>query len=52
MKKIKNLLKKAIAIVLPYTNKKIYGMKGVQYTGVPEGEIWIFTKDKMYKYQE
>jgi len=43
MKKIKNLLKKAIAIVLPYTNKKIYGMKVFQYVGVPEGEIWIFT---------
>jgi len=46
----KKNIKKIIKKILPQERGEIWGMTCHTWSCVPEGELWIFTKDKFYKY--
>jgi len=46
---IPKTIKKALKDVCPKNKGKVFGIQVYEYGGVPDNQIWIFTKHTWYK---
>jgi len=47
--KIPKIIKKALKENCPKDKGKVFGLQVYEYSGVPKGEMWIFTEHQWYK---